>query len=684
LGDQRTAQEGAQRKAIAEKLFRCLAGVGAGGRVVRRLAKLQEIVDVTDAPVAEVISVIEAFRAPGHTFLMPPATEPLTSGSYIDISHESLIRNWVRMKTWVDDEAESARVYERLSSTAVLHGKGEAGLWDQPDLGVALKWRRTQEPNPAWAQRYNTTFAQAMAFLDASQARVQAAQEARSRRRRVWVFCAVLVFCVMLAGILAWGREELARVDDVSRQVRRASAISQYLRAIVRLHRTGEGGAVAARDVSLACDPPPEILETVRIALLDRLCGRRDELSVDDQHLIGIYDLVLQGRWRDASLEISQAGPGDTASDGKRLLDQLATLRWPADRLERRRILELRDQRNQYSPAIPPDEQRSLLGGFVHPVHHRIAEILVRQPPGELAPEENLLLDAYKRAEASRSAGAGGAGREQHRTDGRVIVERMRGQPYARAYADVALVALSPESSVFEDVETSLVIFREYGWLVGIFMLWPLWRLWRLVQRRLGRPVRATPHPMRCTVATLFDVAIAVGVGVVAGSLVASAVAIAGLLFTSADRFSRIPDAAGFYGGLVAAIGYILGRDAIRLRFRRSIGKALFDLRPLRIGAAAPAAMTVRASVARHTTWLVVCVLFLLFTRYGGNARQGDMAISLGVAGNALVVGFAAMMIVLFLDVTYSWFRGRDTFIGKWSKTRVIDAHSAEAQAIRP
>jgi len=41
-------------------------------------------------------------------------------------------------------------------------------FWDQPDLGVALKWRNIQKPNPAWAQRYNAAFGQAMGFLDAS------------------------------------------------------------------------------------------------------------------------------------------------------------------------------------------------------------------------------------------------------------------------------------------------------------------------------------------------------------------------------------------------------------------------------------------------------------------------------------------------------------------------------------
>ena len=261
LADQRSPQEAAQRKAIAERLFKCLAGFGAGGLAVRRLAKLQEIVDVTGAPLNEVISVVDAFRAPGHCFLMPPAGEPLTPERYIDISHESLIRNWGGLKTWVADEAESARVYERLSSTAVLHDKGEAGLWDQPDLGVALKWRSIQKPNPAWAQRYNAVFGPAMAFLDASHSRAQAAEDAKARRRRVWVFSIAVVFFAMLTGIVTWGRDELVRADAMSVQRREARDELQTLKSIGDLHRSRDAGAVAG-DAWRVCAGLPEMAST--------------------------------------------------------------------------------------------------------------------------------------------------------------------------------------------------------------------------------------------------------------------------------------------------------------------------------------------------------------------------------------------------------------------------------------
>ncbi len=674
LADQRSPQEAAQRKAIAERLFKCLAGIGAGGLAVKRLAKLQEIVDVTGAPLDEVISVVEAFRAPGHCFLMPPAGEQLTPERYIDLSHESLIRNWVTMKTWVDDEAESARVYERLSSTAMLHDKGEAGLWDQPDLGVALKWRSVQKPNPAWAQRYNAAFGQAMAFLEASHARAQAAEDAKARRRRVWVFSISVVFFAMLTGILTWGREELARADEMARQARDARAVLQELKAIGELHRAREAGAIAG-DAWRVCAPLPGNASTVsstRQALLARLRKPGSKLTDDDLRLIGIYEHVLEGRWLDASQGISQLVPGLTAEEGNRLLGQLATMRSLADRSERRFLLELherhRDQRKQAVAATLSEAQRARLASLAHPVHHRIAEGLTK-PSVKLTGEELLLLEAYRLAEFARSASGSAANRES----GRDIVEKLRGKAHGHAYGELALVALSPESPVIEGFEAGMNFFREYVWSIGILMIWPAWRLRRFVQHRQGKSIRSRPHSMRRAVAGVVDIAIAAGIGVLAGIFVEAAVGIAGYLLKSRDPVGML-DAAGFAPGLLAGMAYLLCRDAIRLRFRRSIGKALFDLRPLVTNAADPGVITVQASMKRNCILPAVALLLLLFFVY--IPEEWVEILGLGVAGAAIML--------LLVDFARSWFKDGETFVDKWSKTRVVDADSAEALAIRP
>lgn len=171
-------------RVVAEKLFKALTEKGADNREIRRPITLGQICAATGAGVAAVVAVIETFRQPGRSFLMPPVGTALNSESLIDISHESLIRGWTRLKGWVAEEAQSSRIYRRLAETAVLHKEGGAGLWRDPDLQIALTWRDQSKPNATWAQRYHPEFALAMSFLDASVAERDAQVAGNEARRK--------------------------------------------------------------------------------------------------------------------------------------------------------------------------------------------------------------------------------------------------------------------------------------------------------------------------------------------------------------------------------------------------------------------------------------------------------------------------------------------------------------------
>ena len=83
-----------KQKHIAEVLFRALTERADAQRDTRRPQPLTEIVDLTGANFDEVVAVIEEFRQAGRCFLMPPVNVTLAKQSVIDISHESLIRQW--------------------------------------------------------------------------------------------------------------------------------------------------------------------------------------------------------------------------------------------------------------------------------------------------------------------------------------------------------------------------------------------------------------------------------------------------------------------------------------------------------------------------------------------------------------------------------------------------------------
>jgi energy-coupling factor transporter ATP-binding protein EcfA2 len=161
LGDNR-------RKNYAEKLFKALTDITKESRGTRRPTLLGDICTLTGAREEDIIDVIDAFRQPGCAFLMPATHVPLNKNSVIDISHESIMRVWSRLKIWVEEETASAQLYLRLSKSAELYQEGKTGLWVNPDLQLALQWKQHTRPNAIWATRYDPAFERAMNFLDYS------------------------------------------------------------------------------------------------------------------------------------------------------------------------------------------------------------------------------------------------------------------------------------------------------------------------------------------------------------------------------------------------------------------------------------------------------------------------------------------------------------------------------------
>jgi uncharacterized RDD family membrane protein YckC/energy-coupling factor transporter ATP-binding protein EcfA2 len=162
--------EESQRK-ICEKLFKALTDLGTDPRGIRRPLKLEALAEIaaTKSEEKEVAAVIEVFRDPSRAFLMPPAGESLGPQKVIDISHESLMRVWKRLRSWAEEESNSARRYRRLAETAMLEKAGNAALWSDPDLQLALDWKQEQTPTPTWASLYGGDFESASAFLEKSQ-----------------------------------------------------------------------------------------------------------------------------------------------------------------------------------------------------------------------------------------------------------------------------------------------------------------------------------------------------------------------------------------------------------------------------------------------------------------------------------------------------------------------------------
>jgi hypothetical protein len=144
-GELRTPRE----KALAESLFRSITETTPEGQTVRRPTKLGAVCRRAGATVEELRPVVEQFRAEGRSFLMPPAGTELDEETTLDISHESLIRQWKRLGEWAEAEAKESKLYADLRRDAASwdeRGRPTDWLYTGARLAEARAWA---EAHPA-------------------------------------------------------------------------------------------------------------------------------------------------------------------------------------------------------------------------------------------------------------------------------------------------------------------------------------------------------------------------------------------------------------------------------------------------------------------------------------------------------------------------------------------------------
>ncbi len=218
------------QREICAILFKAITEKRGESFGIRRPTLLSEIASIADVSVEEVSSVIERFREPGRSLLMPPADQILHADSMIDISHESLMRIWVRLKNWVDEESEAVSMYLRLSEASAMHQVGKGGLWRPPDLQLALNWQLKHKPTLVWGQRYNLAYERTMVFLEYSKKEFEEEQKIKElqakralQRARITALvmggAAVVSIVFLLFAFVAKTQAEEARKEAVKQTI---------------------------------------------------------------------------------------------------------------------------------------------------------------------------------------------------------------------------------------------------------------------------------------------------------------------------------------------------------------------------------------------------------------------------------------------------------------------------------
>ncbi len=228
------------QQAIARDVLLRLAEIDEDGNVERRRLPLDEL-DAEEGAVADVISLLADNRL-----------LTVSEGS-VEVAHEALLREWPRLRAWIDEDRDGLRI--RRGVTAAADEWRELG-YDEDMLFRGIRLTEADE----WREGHELSLSQLeRTFLDASDARRASERKARRRRvQRAFAGLAVALAAITAVAIVALyqGREAERQRDIAASRERGASDSSDVDPALsLALARR----ALERRDTSrrrACCDRP--------------------------------------------------------------------------------------------------------------------------------------------------------------------------------------------------------------------------------------------------------------------------------------------------------------------------------------------------------------------------------------------------------------------------------------------
>lgn len=222
----------AESKTIIRTVFTCLTKIDQS-RAVRNRMTLQEITDILGQPdlnTKVVGDVLNIFREPGNTFIRPfitdePEANTLKADQVLDITHESLIRNWEYLEQWAKEEFDNYTVsldFGQQLNRWVKSGKSSSFLFSIGPLTYFESWFNKLKPNAYWIARYLPEDISQEKKLKRSNQILSNAQELLKKSARKHV---------VTRTIMRYGTRKLAAVLGVIAVLVLSSfAVSDYLR----------------------------------------------------------------------------------------------------------------------------------------------------------------------------------------------------------------------------------------------------------------------------------------------------------------------------------------------------------------------------------------------------------------------------------------------------------------------
>jgi DNA-binding SARP family transcriptional activator/WD40 repeat protein len=191
------------RQRLARRILLRLAGEGEREAVVRRRVPLAELNSWRDRRVDEVLAVLAQERL------------VIIGEGEAEVAHEALLREWPRLRRWLEEDAEGHRLQLHLSAAArewEAGGRSLEELYRGARLASALDWSDAHRGELSPAER---------AFLDQSRA---VSQRSQRRLRAVLAGVAALLMLAVIAGLVALDQRGNARDEAVAADAQRLGA----------------------------------------------------------------------------------------------------------------------------------------------------------------------------------------------------------------------------------------------------------------------------------------------------------------------------------------------------------------------------------------------------------------------------------------------------------------------------
>ena len=322
-----------------ERVFRALVKGSDVSSAVRDPHRIRRVARIAGLDIATVTSIVSAFAADDCQFL--DLAQPVDDASFVDISHESLIRQWGLLRGWLTREAEAAETWRSLARDATDWRRSSddpEALLRGAQLADRNTWWRDERPTDAWVERYPVEDKDGKPvpgevvgkYLDAGiAARDAVRDEARKRQRRRTMLGAVTVLSLVtgISGIAysqriaaqaemknALTQAELARAQmKVARSnkdfAERLGGINKKLRDALSEAEGGRAEANAAKRRAIAS--ALDARQQARLAAVEADKSRRANQAIYD----GATKMVARMEGEQEEVGRSAKSRGNAAND---------------------------------------------------------------------------------------------------------------------------------------------------------------------------------------------------------------------------------------------------------------------------------------------------------------------------------------------------------------------------------